>query len=274
MSLSFVSPIVVDSDFTTLYPGEEGKITLEIENNENFDIEDVSIRLILEEVPFTSVGSSEKDADDIREDKDEDVSFTLRPSTDIVPGDYNIPYEVTFYDEDDDETPLKKTGSFGIRVSARTDIDFSVYTSDNAIVGKNGEITFEIVNKGLGEIKSVLVEVFPQGYDLLSKEKIFIGSVDPDDTEIATFDVIFNSPTPVLKVDVNYKDFDNNEHSELVSLPFKVYTTEEATQLGLIGQGGVGTYIIIVIILIIVWIIYRQIKKRRRRNNKKKNKSS
>ena len=61
LTLQFLPAIIVDSDYITIYPGESGKVTLNIENNENFDIEDVSVALDLSDSPFTSIGSSEKD---------------------------------------------------------------------------------------------------------------------------------------------------------------------------------------------------------------------
>ena len=59
LTLSFASAIVVDAEFVTIYSGESGKISVEIENNENFDIEDISLALELSDLPFTSIGSSE-----------------------------------------------------------------------------------------------------------------------------------------------------------------------------------------------------------------------
>src|SRR3989344_5941583 len=81
--INLVSAVIVDAEYVTLYPGEEGSVTLNIENNENFDIEDVRISLDLSDVPFTSIGTSTKDTDDLDEDDDDSVRFTLRPSTDI-----------------------------------------------------------------------------------------------------------------------------------------------------------------------------------------------
>jgi len=268
-SLNFISSVVVESQFVTLYPGESKEVDLEVENNEDIDIEDVSLRLLLEGTSFTSVGSSEKDLSDLDEDEDDSVSFTLRPSTDIKPGDYNIPYEIKYVDADDNDEKYTEKGTFGIRVSAKTEIEFSVYTSDNPIVGETGEITLEIINKGLGEIKSLSVEVFPQGFDIISKEKIFVGTVDSDDTDIATFDVVFNSEKPILKANIDYKDFDNKDQTETITTPFKVYTKEEAIKLGLIQQSNLILYFIIVVVLIIIWIVWRGVRKRKRNNRKK-----
>ena len=59
-AINFISAIAVNADYVTLFPGEEGKVTVGIENNENFDIESVSMALNLDNIPFASIGSSEK----------------------------------------------------------------------------------------------------------------------------------------------------------------------------------------------------------------------
>lgn len=261
--INLISAVIIDADYVTLYPGEEGRVSLNVENNENFDIEDVSVALVLSEVPFTSVGSSTKDVDDIDEDDDDSVSFTLRPSTDIVPGDYDIPYTVKYVDAGNNTEDFTENGSFGIRVSAKTDLDFSAETRETAVVGKEGQVSIEIVNRGLGEIKSVSVQVFPQGFELLSNDKVFVGTIDADDSDTATFDVIYKNKNPVFSARVTYKDFDNKDKTETVSLPVRVYTEEEALELGLIDKSNTWLYIGIGIVVLILWYFWRRARKRK-----------
>ena len=267
LTIGFAAGIIVDSNYETIYPGESGEIILEIENNENFEIKDVSLALDLSDLPFTTIGSSEKDVDDIDEDDDEKVSFNLRASIDITPGDYNIPYILKYVNAENNSEDFEKTGSFGLRVSAETDLDFVVDVQDNAIVGEEGEISLEIINKGLGEIKSMSVQIFPQGFELLSKEKIFVGTIDADDSDTATFDVIYKTTNPVLSAKVEYKDFDNKDQTETVNLSFKVYTKEEALELGILKRPNYITYLVIGI-LVVAYIIHRILKKRKRRNRR------
>src|SRR3989344_4883565 len=155
LSMHFASAIIVDADYITLYSGEEGTINLNVDNNENFDIKDISVSLNLEDLPFSSVGSSEESIDKIREDKDDDVSFKIKASTDIKPGDYNIPYTIKY--EDNDGVSYNKEGTFGLRVSSKTELDFALEVKgkeiSSAVVGQEGRINLEIINKGLGEIK-------------------------------------------------------------------------------------------------------------------------
>ncbi|MFH1359351.1 MAG: hypothetical protein ABIH37_05670, partial [archaeon] len=233
--INLTSAIAVDADYITIYPGERGEVSIEINNNENYDIEEISVSIDLSQLPFTVVGSSEKDVDDIDEDDDDKAEFVLRASTDIIPGDYEIPYILKYVNSDDDES-FSKNGSFGIRVSAKTELDFSVETNANPIVGQEGKISLEIVNKGLGEIKSISVQIFPQGFELLSKEKIFLGTISADDTDLASFDVVYKTKNPTLNAEITYKDFDNKDQTEIVSLPIKVYTMEEALALGLVQK--------------------------------------
>jgi len=264
-SLGFIAAISVDTDYITTYPGEQEQITLTVNNNEKFDIEDVSAALILENLPFNIVGSSEKDLDDLDRRDDDSASFTIVSSTSIKPGDYEIPYEIRYTNLDTDEKETK-TGSFGIRVSAKTEIDFSVEVNNNAIIGTQGKVSLEIINKGLGDLKSISVQVFPEGYELLSPSKVFIGSIGADDTDLATFDVIYKITNPTLKATINYKDFENNDQTKTITLPFKVYTEEEALSLGLIKKSKTSTYIGIIILVIIIWFVYRKIKKRNKKN--------
>lgn len=277
LTLNIASALIVDSNYITLYSGEEGKVTLDIENNENFDIEKVSVQILLINVlpdktpvslPFTIIGSSEKEIDDIDEDDDDSVSFTLKASTDITPGDYNIPYLIKYLNAEEDNESFEKTGTFSLRVSAKTELDFAAEVNENAIVNEAGKISLELINKGLGEIKSVSVQIFPSGFELLSKDKIFIGTINADDTDIASFDVIYKTSNPTLTAKITYKDFDNNEHIQTVNLPIKVYTKEEALELGLIKKDQTGIYIGVVVFILIIWFVYRKIKKSRKNKNK------
>jgi hypothetical protein len=261
--LKLASAVTVDANYLTIYPGEQGKITLRINNNEDFNMKSITASIALDNLPFTSVGSSEQDVDDIDKDDYDSASFTIKASEGITPGDYQIPYIITYTNSKTDVV-LKKIGSFGIRVSAQTQLDYVVQVTGNAIEGQQGKVSLEIINRGLGGIKSSSVQIYPQGFDLLSPDKVFIGTINADDTDSATFDVLYSSTTPILKAKISYKDFDNNDQSETVSLPFKVYTKEEALKLGLISNSNAGLYLGIIIVLLIIWFFWRRSRKKKK----------
>jgi len=258
------SAVVVDSiDSTKLYPGQTASIGIEVKNTFDEDIEDVSFVLNLDNTLFTTSGSSEDSEDKIKDDDSETFNFVLKAPNDIKPGDYNIPYTITYVIEGESEL-IVKSGSFGITVSAKTELDFSVETKDN-IIGKQGKISLKIINLGLGEIKFIAIEIEPQGYELISSDKIYVGTIDSDEDDYASFDVIFKDRTPILNAVVTYKDFENKDQIENVNLPIKVYTMEEALELGLIQKSNAGIYIGIIVVLVIAWFVYRSLKKRKKK---------
>jgi hypothetical protein len=265
-TLSLISSVIVDADYATVYSGEQVEVRIEVDNNEDFDIDDVSLALNLADIPFTTVGSSEKDFDDLDEGDDDTVTFTLRASTSIIPGDYDIPYTLKYDSAENSSQSFTKTGNFGIRVSSRTDLDFIVETDDAPIIGTSGQITLEIVNRGLGEIKSVSVEIVPQGFDVTSGKKIFVGSIDGEDSDTATFDVLYRGKNPNFAVNIDYKDFDNQDQAETINLQITTYTKEEAISRGIIERQSYTLYIVavVLILLFIIWRIGRRRKKKLR----------
>ncbi|MEK6875376.1 MAG: hypothetical protein AABX30_01710 [Nanoarchaeota archaeon] len=269
--ISLASAILVDVNYIAIYPGESGSVKIDVENNENFDIKDVSVALDLTNLPFSVVGSSEKDLDDLNEDDDDSASFSLKANTDITPGDYNILYVVKYKNADEPSdsvnNSLRKTGGFGIRVSAKTELSFTAETQTN-VIGQQGKLSLKIINSGLGDIRFVNAKISPSGYTLLSSNENYIGTVASDDFETATFDVIFNQENVNLNAVVSYKDFDNKEQIQNLNIPVQVYTRERALELGIIKKNNTTIYVGIVIILIILWFVYRSWRKRQKSKNK------
>ena len=270
LTLNLISAVIVESvSADKFYPGQTGKVSISLENNLEDDTQEVSFALNLnsQTTPgFTTQGASEKSQDEIQEGDSESFSFAIKVGNDVKPGDYNIPYTIKYTNSVTDET-FTKTGSFGVSVGAETELDFAVETKD-AIIGRQGKVSLEIINEGLGEIKAVSVDIDPKGFEVTSKEKVFVGTVNAEDSDIVTWDVIFKDDNPTLNAVITYKDFDNKEQTKSVSLPVKVYTQEEALEAGLIKKSNSGMYLGIIITLVLIYVIYRQMKKR---NRKKKN---
>jgi len=248
------------------FPGEESNLDITIKNTINADAEDVSLNLVFTNLPFIPIGGSERSTDKLKEDKEKTLSYIVKSSQDIAPGNYNIPYVLSYTDSNNER--ITKQGSLGVVVSANTELKISTEL-DNNVLGQKGKITLKIVNSGFGEIKFVNVKINPEGYTLLSSSNDYIGNIGSDDFETSSFDVIFNENSPRLTGVIEYKDFNNNDKIENINLPLKVYSREEALNFGVIQNSKASTYVGIVIALIILFFIYRFIRKRLRRNNKK-----
>src|SRR3989338_56909 len=207
ITLSSVASAITVSSLTQgkLYPGEQATISLSIKNTLNQDVEDVSMNLVLDNTKFISVGGSEESVDEIREDKDKNFDFTLKASQDIAPGDYNIPYVISYTNPNPDANgeKVEKKGSIGIVVSARTELDY-IASAENPVIGQQGKVSLKIVNRGFGDVKFVSVKIKPQtqSFTLLSSEDVYIGNVDSDDFEIVTYDVLFKDQNARLKASV------------------------------------------------------------------------
>ena len=261
LSFSFASAVVLNSaDSSDIFPGETSVINIEIENVFNDDVIDLTIALDLSNLPFTPVGSSEDSIDELEEDDDEDFIFRLKSANDIVPGDYQIPYTISFERDGVDKV---RRGTIGVRVVSKTELSFSV-DSENNIVGEKGKISLKIVNSGFGDIRFVSVRIFPDKYTLLSDNVDYIGTIDSDDFETATFDVIFNGDDVKLVALVEYKDFDNKKVLENVNLPVIVYSRQEAIELGIIKKSNGPVIVSVIITLVLLWILWRTFKKRSR----------
>jgi len=259
--------IISDVSQETLYPGKQANLQINIENNLNTDVKDVSLNLNFEKIPVTPVGSSEDSVDKIKEDDDENLDFTIKAANDAVPGNYEIPYVLTYKDEN---VTITKAGTIGVVIRADPIIDFS-YEIENNIIGSKGSVNIKIINKGLYDARFVNLEASASGLTILTDSSVYIGTVDSDDFDSASFDVIFNSKNPKFNIELEYLDFDNNKQTTNQEFDLKAYTQEEAIQKGIINKSNTFFYFTIIILLLIVWLVYRKIKKNRKEKLKKQN---
>lgn len=259
--LSSVSALIVNSvdadDFT---PGKQGSVSITLDNNGNSDIENVVLSLDLAKVPFTTVGAADESIDEIRENRKEDFTFNLRAFQNAAPGDYQVPYTISFNDSDLIRT---QTGTFGLRITASPQLTYTVST-ENPVVGQKGTITLKVVNKGLADAKFVSVKLSPTDFTLLSENDVYLGTISSDDFETATFDVVFTKENPILVGVVEYNDFEDNHQIKNVQIPVNVYSKEKALELGIIKRSNAMLYIIIIVVLVILFFVWRYIQKRRR----------
>lgn len=269
LGLNIASAMVVDSVTTDkIYPGQTGEVRMTIENTLSDDAEDVSVSLNLANTDFSTEGSSEKSVDKIDTDDEENFKFILKAASNTKPGSYNIPYTITYYTEGFNGTlvPFVKTGTFGVTVIAQTELQYDALTENN-IIGQKGKASVKITNKGLGDLGFVSVKVLSQnGMELVGTNNEYIGTIRSDDSETANFDVVYKAENAQLTVEVTYKDSENNEKTETVILPIKVYTQEKALELGIIQKSNTLLYVGIIILLLVIYIIYRRVKKAKKKN--------
>jgi hypothetical protein len=267
-TLSFALALTVTSVTTTSFqPGKDSVFTLELENDLKDDVKNVLVTINLANLPFNPIGSSEKSVEDIENNDEERFSFRVKSANDISPGDYKIPYVITY---SLDNQVFTKQGTIGVTVNADPELSFSISTQ-TPIINQKDKLTLKIVNTGFANAKFLSLKLVPSGFTLLSESDIYIGSVDSDDFETATFDVIYSSAKPTFSAIINYKNFENTPLTKTINLPIKVYSKQEAINLGISQKNNTPIIIAIIITLIFTYILYRTIRKairKSRRNNK------
>lgn len=256
LSFNFASALTVENiESDIIHPGKTGKVSILVDNELGFDLEDVSVSIDLSGTPLSTLGSSQDSVDEIQDDESETFLFTLAASPSAQPGDYNIPYTIKTSDDS-----ISRKGTFGVKVRANSDIDFSS-SIDNPIVGEKAQLSIKMINKGLGEARFVTIRVQPQGYTLLSENYLYIGSIDSDDFETATFDIIIKNQNVDAIATIEYEDIDGNKYSQDLDTSIKTYTQERAIELGIRKKNNLPFFMGIVIALIIIWIFIRAIRK-------------
>ncbi len=258
-SLCSVSALAItDVQADTLSPGKEGQLTITITNDEDQDLHDISFFLELASLPLISIGSSEDSTDKIREDDDDKFSFILRANPTAKPGEYNIPYILTYR-----ENPQMKKGTIGIKITAPTEVEVSL-NAENPVLGQQGRIILKIINKGQADARFVKITIVPSGYTIISEDTVYIGTIDSDDFDTATFDVLFTSMQSHLSGILEYLDAENVKTTRVLDLPIKTYSKQQAQELGILPRNNVPIYLGIIIFVILIWILWRIIRKKQR----------
>ncbi|MBI2632497.1 hypothetical protein HYW75_05825 [Candidatus Pacearchaeota archaeon] len=250
---------IINVDAPKLTPGAEGLLRIEIENPLEDDIEDVSLTLDTRNLPLSIVGSSEFSVDEIQGEESDIFAFTIRAATTADAGDYQILFSLDYKG-----ATKPKTGSIGVRIEGNVELGSSVST-DNAIVGREGKITLKIINKGFADARYVSVKLIPNNYIIKSEDEIYIGDIDANDFETASFDVIYQRKNPTINAEVTYKDFENNDKVLIIDKVINVYTKEEALEKGIIKKNNTVLYIILIILIIIGWFVIRSVRRRMRK---------
>lgn len=255
-------------------PGEQLSVVLRLKNMAPSALRDVGVKLDLEksvlgtesiDIPLAPIGSSvEKRTAQLSSGQTAEFDFVLQAYPTATAGIYKVPVQLTYTDEDGNE--FSRTDLIGIVINDVPDlmlqIDSSTLYSDNGV----GEVTFSITNKGLSEIKFATIELEEtDDFAVKSSSSIaYLGNIDSDDYETASFDVkmVQHGMTEVvLPLRLEFKDGLNKVHvvSEELSLP--LITTAEAGEEK--SHTGVVVIVVVVVVAIIFFVLHRRKKKRK-----------
>ncbi|MFA5258544.1 MAG: hypothetical protein WC979_03660 [Candidatus Pacearchaeota archaeon] len=267
--LGLCSALVINSVTTSpdqIAPGETTDIGIALKNNADEDISDVSINLDLKDLPLAPFDSgSQYGFDAIESGKTKQVAFKLVAFNDASSGIYKIPVVMSYRDINNEL--VTKQSLISIMVNSEPVIDVSL--EDGLFLkGQNNKITIKVINKGLADVKFLEINLGNSAYyTLLSSNKIYVGDVDNNDfqTNELTILVKDNAPsTLTIPFNIVYQDVTNKEYNENKDVSLKVYTNEEAVNLGLLEKSYTTYYVLGIIALILIFILSKAIRNSKR----------
>lgn len=266
-SLTIISAVTIKDVSTSpeeIVPGEVASVSIEIENIFEYDIENLKIKLDLEDVPFAPYQSSSEEFLDKLDDGDEEkFTFKLIALPDTASGIYKIPVLISYDYEGENKTEEEL---ISLTVNSEPELKISLEDSVVLIRGKENEIVIKIVNSGLGDAKFVFLETSDAtGIKFLTNNEQYVGDIDSDDFYSVTYKVHLSagaSSLIILPLILKYKDATNKEYIKTDTITLKTYSLKEAQALGLVEKQNYTFYILIGVCF---WgyIFYRIIKKRR-----------
>ena len=239
----------------TVYPGAKADLSLVLKNAATSSMRDISIKLNLAGTPFTPLETTaEKRIRILEPDEEVYALFNLIADVDAESKPYKIPLTISYLD--DENNKFTKNDTIGLLIYSEPELDFNIEGTEVVSKGQSGEIVMSISNIGPSEVKFITVSLLEdESYDAISVDKAYLGNLDSDDFQTASFNVHVNKNNPNLKFRIDYKDAYNKDFSKEVLLPLKIYSNSKAASYGLVKSNG-GVISLIFWILLIAFVLY------------------
>jgi hypothetical protein len=252
-----VASTTITTEPEYISPGSTAFINVKIENNADFAMKDVEVKLnFSDNVPIAPYQTTSlKQIDTIVSKSSGTATFQIIALPDAEPNVYKLPLSITFNDELGNENT--RQDYIGLVISKKPEYDLTL-EDDPLVRGNKGKITVSISNIGPSNIKYLILEVIPtKYYAILNPPRTYIGHLEPDDYETAEFDIyprMFGDIS--LKVKLEYKDDMNNPIEETKEIKVHVYSRTYAKMIGLIPN-TLFRNILLIVFIIFVYLTYK-----------------
>lgn len=228
-------------------PGSSAKMTLNLENLANSQFRNIDVSLDTEELPISTRETSRKRIPSLNGHEDAEVSFTIDVDSDAENQLIDLPITIDYQDQAGNE--LSTTETTGVSIGGTPNIDVAIEDSDIRTPGR-GTMTLRIINKGEGEARFTEIDVQEsEGFEVLSQDSIYLGSMIADDFQTAEFDLYVDSEDQLeLPIKVDYRDGEGDKTEEF-TVQRELYTESELEKYGL--SGGNSTLPILIVLLVL-----------------------
>ncbi|MEM4318619.1 MAG: hypothetical protein QW244_03010 [Candidatus Pacearchaeota archaeon] len=209
---AIVNIVDVRTEPNVLGIGQEGKILISISNNAENIINDVVIKLDIDDKPIVPTkGTTIKKVKSIIKGQISDVIFDILTLPDAEPGIYKIPLIVEYTDSSGN----KQVFNTFISVKINEKPKFYVIVDSLA---KN-EIKLKFINNGNVDLRLFNVKILDgKGFKIKGNQEIYIGSLDSDDYAIESFYASLSKSKVVIPLEITYSDKLNNQYLDYVNI--------------------------------------------------------
>ena len=255
-------------DPSEIAPGSTAVMTLELENVASTPVREVTVKLDLssQDIPLVPIGSvSQQSIPIVGGNARFNVSFSLVALADAAPKAYKVPLSVSYKDHLGNSYSINDTA--GIIINAKPVIEAFVEESKILRDNSAGTVIVKVVNRGLSEIKFLSVRAQDtSSVKVITPREFYAGNLESDDFDTIEYSLSVKGAgsTAVLPLTLSYRDANNHEYSQDVSLGFKLYSQDEINEFGLEPQPGVNWLLVVGVLAVACFIIYRFYWKKRK----------
>ncbi len=243
-------------------PGKEISLKLKLRNTADTSLKDLTFRLELLNVslPFIPVGAtSERTIKVFGINEVQEVEFTLLVSPTAELTIYKLPLSIKFSDALGNQFTTQDI--VGIIVDSAPEYSLTLDRSEVFNKGDKGKVSLAVSNIGNSEMKFIsLTLLSSENYQILSKEKNYIGNLESNDFETADFDIYINKnlDSLPLKVLLEYKDVYNKYYRKEQEIQLPLYTKSDAVKFGLKTNNNALWMFFVVVVLLVFAIIIKK----------------
>ena len=257
-----ISDISLNSKY--FYPNDSITISTKIFNESSFDESKVIVKLVPTTEKFDGFNLSNESTiliESLKSKSSNDLHFQLIPSKDLAPGFYSFSITATSSDN-----LIGDNEPFSIQIKGKPDLvlsslDFSVANSKEKKIlqGSVFSVSLQLENIGKEKAKGVKA-ILSSPDDIIGPKETFIGTIDPNDTSSAVFDLSALNDAKEgkhnFKLTLSY--IDESDSIKTIDKTFDLYIFAKPPEPIL------PTLIIILLILValyfIIQLIFRQLR--------------
>ena len=249
----------VETDPSPLAPSKTGKVTVTVKNLADSYLKNIEVSLGLDsssqsdEIPLVPVESTtRKRIQKLEAGKTGNVTYKIKADSDADSKAYKVPIDLNY--ENDAGTSFSQQEYTGIVIGGIPELEMNLVDNQILKSGNSGELTVSIVNRGLSIAKFANLELLgSDSFKTVSSSKIYIGNMDSDEYESASFDIYVKEGTESVELpfEITYKDSEGEARTEKHTLKFDTYSQEEINEMQLVDQNNTLMLAVIVVVLLV-----------------------